>query len=88
MLDKRSVFTPDIQSAETKKKTRRVQNYAMTQNLGVNFGVASTLQNLAKFHRGVHCAGAVWARHAMCESALILQRKTCHYPLKRMAAEL
>jgi hypothetical protein len=49
MLDKRSVFTPYIEPAET--KTRRIQNYAVTQNSGVNFGVASTLQNLATVHR-------------------------------------
>jgi len=41
MLDNRSVFTPDIQCAET--KTRRIQNYAVTQNSGVNFWVTSTL---------------------------------------------
>jgi hypothetical protein len=49
VLDKRYVFTPNIQSAEI--KTRRIQNYAVTQNSGVNFGVASPLQNLAEVDR-------------------------------------
>jgi len=48
-LDKRYAFIPNMQSAEI--KTRRIQNYAVTQNSGLNFGVASTLQNLANVDR-------------------------------------
>ena len=57
----RSCWTKDLflHQIYSLLKHKHVENksYAVTHNSGVNVGVASTLQNLYKIHRGIHCAG-------------------------------